>query len=349
MDGSSGLSKRSCCRYYKRAYNELFLAKDKNIDKQSAVGIESDYHRFGWLLFLALRAHAFSQFKDLVTCTNGLVSILFTIDDSSRFIKKGDKGMDIIASLCKMYETSEDELRKTMEKTNKLIESILKKKPCLASECKVENLNNISTDGLIYFDGLMEETTLSTNLSTLEKDYEDAIHNTGDLDERVFMDAEDSVLGSSSLSGGAINISGTKRKFDSIASPTKTITSPLSPFRSPAKSVMSGNLGISSSRIAATPVSTAMTPAKWLRDIICPLPSKTSAELESFLSKCDRNVTPEVVRRARIILEAIFPSSGPSDRSVTRSLQSTNLMDNIWAEQRRLEAVKLYYRVNLME
>ncbi|KAK1372315.1 hypothetical protein POM88_028508 [Heracleum sosnowskyi] len=186
MDGSSGLSKRSCCRYYKRAYNELFLAKDTNIDKQSTVGIESDYHRFGWLLFLALRAHAFSRFKDLVTCTNGLVSILailiihvpahlrkFTIDDSSRFIKKGDKGMDIIASLCKMYETSEDELRKTMEKTNKLIESILKKKPCLASECKVENLNNISTDGLIYFDGLMEETTLSTNLSTLEKDYED--------------------------------------------------------------------------------------------------------------------------------------------------------------------------------
>ncbi|KAK1368287.1 retinoblastoma-related protein [Heracleum sosnowskyi] len=345
-------------KYYKRAYNELFLAKDTNIDKQSAVGIESDYHRFGWLLFLALRAHAFSRFKDLVTCTNGLVSILailiihvpahlrkFTIDDSSRFIKKGDKGVDIIASLCKMYETSEDELRKTMEKTNKLIESILKKKPCLASECKVENLNNISTDGLIYFVGLMEETTLSTNLSTLEKDYEDAIHNTGDLDERVFMDAEDSVLGSSSLSGGAINISGTKRKFDSIASPTKTITSPLSPFRSPAKSVMSGNLGISSSRIAATPVSTAMTTAKWLRDIICPLPSKPSAELESFLSKCDRNVTPEVVRRARIILEAIFPSSGPSDRSVTGSLQSTNLMDNIWAEQRRLEAVKLYYRV----
>lgn len=56
----------------------------------------------------------------------------------------------------------------------------------------------------------MEETTLSTNLSTLEKDYEDAICSTGDLDERLFMDAEDSVLGSSSLSGGAINISGPK-------------------------------------------------------------------------------------------------------------------------------------------
>lgn len=36
----------------------------------------SDYHRFGWLLFLALRVHAFSRFKDIVTSTNGIVSIL---------------------------------------------------------------------------------------------------------------------------------------------------------------------------------------------------------------------------------------------------------------------------------
>ena len=108
---------------------------------------------------------------------------------------------------------------------------------------------------------------------------------------------------------------------------------------------MIGNLGTGNSRIAATPVSTAMTTAKWLRDVICPLPSKPSPELESFLSKCDRNVSHDVVRRASVILEAIFPSSSQGDYSVTGSLQSTNLMDNIWAEQRRFEAVKLYYRV----
>lgn len=67
-------------------------------------------------------------------------------------VKKGEKGVDIIASLCKMYETSEDELRKTMEKTNKLIESILKKTPCLASECEVENLDNISTGRKYHHD-----------------------------------------------------------------------------------------------------------------------------------------------------------------------------------------------------
>ena len=67
-------------RSYKRAIREFFLTTEANVDKQSAVasasGYVSDYHRFGWLLFLALRVHAFSRFKDLVTCMNGLVSIL---------------------------------------------------------------------------------------------------------------------------------------------------------------------------------------------------------------------------------------------------------------------------------
>lgn len=67
-------------RYYKRAYLEFFATSGPNHDKQLSVintsGYVSDYHRFGWLLFLALRVHAFSRFKNLVTCTNGLVSIL---------------------------------------------------------------------------------------------------------------------------------------------------------------------------------------------------------------------------------------------------------------------------------
>lgn len=67
-------------RHYKSVYRELFLTSDANDDKQSAVtsdtGAMSEYYRFGWLLFLALRVHAFSRFKDLVTCTNGLVSVL---------------------------------------------------------------------------------------------------------------------------------------------------------------------------------------------------------------------------------------------------------------------------------
>ncbi|KAK0593108.1 hypothetical protein LWI29_031156 [Acer saccharum] len=348
-------------KHYKRTYREFFLPSDASGDMQSdvtsATGYVSDYHRFGWLLFLGLRVHAFGRFKDLVTCTNGLASILailimhvpvrfrnFNIHDSSRFVKKGDKGVDLVASLCKLYDTSEDDLRKTMEKTNNLIADILKIEPRFASECKSDNLENIDTDGLIYFENLMDESSLSTSLNILEKDYDDATRNKVELDERVFVNEEDSILGSASSSGGSLNITGVKRKFDSMASPVKSVTSPLSPRRSPAPHA-NGIAGGANSKMAATPVSTAMTTAKWLRTVICPLPSKPSVELERFMKSCDRDVTSDVIRRAEIILEAIFPSSSLGERCVTGSLQSANLMDNIWAEQRRLEALKFYYRV----
>ncbi|CAN4120683.1 unnamed protein product [Withania somnifera] len=348
-------------KYYKRAYQELFLSSGSNEDKQSATSDSTvllpQYYRFGWLLFLSLREHVFSRFKDLVTCTNGLVSVLailiihvpvrfrnFNINDSPRFVKKGDK-VDLLVSLSSIYQTSIDDLRETMDKVNGLITGKLKKKPCLASEFRAENLDNIDTDGLTFFEDLMEESSLSSSISILEKDYNDAIQNKGELDERIFVNEEDSLLGSGSLSGGAVNINGVKRRFDAMASPAKTITSPLSPYRSPSASNFNNNPNCSSSKMAATPVSAAMTTARWLRTVIAPLQPKPSAELERFLSSCDRNVSADVVRRARIILEAIFPSSGPGEHYAAGSLQSTSLMDNIWAEQRRSEALKLYYRV----
>ncbi|KAK4253867.1 hypothetical protein QN277_010487 [Acacia crassicarpa] len=346
---------------YKRAFGEFFLAND-TIEKNSAVSMSGDYasryHRFGWLVFLALRVHAFSRFKDLVTCINGLVSILailiihiparfrnFNIQDTSRFVKKSSKGVDIIASLCNRFETSEDDVRKTMEKANNLIAAILKKQPCLASECETATLENIDRDGLFYFNDLTEESSLPSCLNILEKDYEDAFRNQGELDERLFMNEEDSLLASGSLSGGSISGSSVKRKFDQMASPAKTITSSLSPQSSPASHHANGIPVGANSKMAATPVTTAMTTAKWLRTVICPLPSKPSPELEKFLASCDRDVTSDVVRRAQIILQAIFPSSPLGERCLTGSLQSANLMDNVWAEQRRLEALKLYYRV----
>ncbi|KAL6969603.1 Retinoblastoma-related protein 1 [Sarracenia purpurea var. burkii] len=170
---------------------EFFLTSDANVDELSVVtgatGCVSDHHRFGWLLFLALRSHAFSHFKDLLTCTNGFIAIL-----------KGSKCVDLLASLCNIYETSEDDLRKKMEKANGLIADILKRNPCPASEYD-----------LIYFDGLMEEASLSSSLDIL--DYADATHNKGELDERLFANEEDSLLGLRSLSGGAMNINGIKK------------------------------------------------------------------------------------------------------------------------------------------
>jgi len=59
-------------------------------------------------------------------------------------VRKGDKGVDLLASLCNKYDTSEEVLRKSMETTNNLIANILKKKPHSASEYKNENLVNIN-------------------------------------------------------------------------------------------------------------------------------------------------------------------------------------------------------------
>ncbi|KAL5993708.1 Retinoblastoma-related protein 1 [Asimina triloba] len=341
-------------KYYKRAFWEFFSNTGVNSDQASAVasssGFMSDCHRFGWLLFLALRVHAFSRFKDLVTCTNGLVAVLaililhvparyrkFSLRDPQHFVRNS-KGVDLIASLCNIYQTSEDDLRKTIEKANNLIVDILKKTPLLALEYQSENLENINT-------GLLEGGSLESSLATLEKDYDDAIYNKEEIDERMFINEEDSLLGTGSLSGGAMNICGSKRKFDAMASPAKAITSPLSPARSPSASLSNGNLVGTNSKLAPTPVSMAMTTAKWLRTIISPLPPKPSPELQHFLSSCDRDLTNDITNRARIILEAIFPNSFLGERCVASSLHNTNLMDNIWAEQRRMEALKLYYRV----
>ncbi|KAJ4898165.1 Retinoblastoma-related protein 1 [Raphanus sativus] len=344
--------------YYKRGYREFFLTYDANAESTSANSASylPDSYRFGWLLFLALRNHAFSRFKDLVTCTNGLVSILailiihvpcrfrnFNIQDSSRFVKKDDKDVDLIASLCKIYDASEDELRAIMEKTNNLIESILKKKHSSSSACQTDKLRSINPDGLTYFEDLLDERSISTSLITLEKDYADAVCNKSELDERIFINEEDSLLGSGSLSAGAVNITGVKRKTDSLSSPARTFISPLSPHKSPAaktNSIIGGG-----NKLTATPVRTAMTTAKWLRTVIRPLLPKPSPGLEHFLKSCDRDITSDVTRRAHVILEAIFPNSSFGYQCAGGSLQPVNLMDDIWAKERRLEAIKLYYRV----
>lgn len=56
----------------------------------------------------------------------------------------------------------------------------------------------------------MDESSLPSSMAILEKDYDDAIRNRGELDERIFINEEDSLLGSGSLSGGAINMNGAK-------------------------------------------------------------------------------------------------------------------------------------------
>ena len=54
---------------------------------------------------------------------------------------------------------------------------------------------------------------MSPSLGILEEDFDGAIRSKGELDERVFINDEDNILGSGSLSGGSVNISGVKVRF----------------------------------------------------------------------------------------------------------------------------------------
>jgi retinoblastoma-like protein 1 len=55
------------------------------------------------------------------------------------------RGVDLLASLCHNYHTSEDRLKEMMGKSHKAIEEFFSKKAVWASECKTETLDKIDT------------------------------------------------------------------------------------------------------------------------------------------------------------------------------------------------------------
>jgi len=56
----------------------------------------------------------------------------------------------------------------------------------------------------------MEESSLPSSLNLLEKDYDYMIRTKSELDERLFINEDDSLLASGSLSGGSISAGGVK-------------------------------------------------------------------------------------------------------------------------------------------
>lgn len=55
-------------------------------------------------------------------------------------------------------------------------------------------------DGVTYFEGLMEVEQISSNLVILEEDYDGWYRSRGELDERMFINGEDSLIGAVSSS-----------------------------------------------------------------------------------------------------------------------------------------------------
>ncbi|KAF8694203.1 hypothetical protein HU200_038330 [Digitaria exilis] len=335
-------------RFYRRVYYKLFSSASTNQEPGLATN-NLDYFLFGWHLFAMLRSRSPELFKNLVSCVHGLVAVLaillihvpaksrsFTIEGSSHLIKQTEKGVDIIASLCDTYQTSEELVKEMMGKFHVAIEDFFGMKALSASKCKTENLDKIDTDGLMWFKGLIDEESFQHNLEKLEKQCNPDSWD-GELDLKLFL-SDDYFP---SAEGAYTKLGCSKRAFEILASPTKTIknmlTVPCSPS-SPANDV-------SVKTVQMTPVTSAMTTAKWLREVISSLPDKPSSKLQQWLSSCDRDLTNYVTKRVSIVLEAIFPSKSSSDRGGLVGLNCANAFDIPWAEARKMEASKLYYRV----
>ncbi|XP_055961663.1 retinoblastoma-related protein-like isoform X2 [Mercurialis annua] len=94
-----------------------------------------------------------------------------------------------------------------------------------------------------------------------------------------------------------------------------------------------------------TPMKRARNTRTWLQTVISPLPSDPSSELQDLLVIRDTSIVNEVIRRANIVLSALFPTSRLAEQRVLTTLQDLNLMESLWSEQRRSEAIKLYYKV----
>ncbi|BBN20404.1 protein MpRBR [Marchantia polymorpha subsp. ruderalis] len=348
--------------YYKRVYYNLFSDEGPRGSLSGSLGggATSIHMRFGWMLFLALRMRVLSRFMDLVTYINGLLAVViimilhmppslrkFTFEDEAFFKERSADGrVKLVASLCARYhDASEEDVSKMVEKASSMIGDLFRKSSSFRTRSHAEQLAGIDTEGLAYFEGLMDERSVSSNLRIVEKDYEEAYHSRGELDERMFINGEENYLGTLS-SGTPSTSSGSKRKYEAISSPNQAAistgvcpSSPSSPCSSPVKASAAGPIN---KLPAGTPVSVTMSTVKWLRTVISPLPAKPSPELQQYFQSCDQDITNDVTYRAQVLLEGIFSNAGANK---TRDSKGSVVLDSGWAEQRRQEALKLYYRV----
>ncbi|KAJ9132913.1 hypothetical protein P3X46_033732 [Hevea brasiliensis] len=120
------------------------------------------------------------------------------------------------------------------------------------------------------------------------------------------------------------------------AASVSSLCSPASP--------VTGSLSVSTSKMTRSPVKVAEITGSWLRTVIAPLPSKPSAKLEQMLVVHGQSIVDEVIRRANILVTALFPTSRFDQRFIS-TLYRINLIESSWSEQRRSQALKLYYIV----
>lgn len=269
----------------------------------------------------------------------------FSFDDKLKFAKRSAEGVNLVGSLCYLYNASEEDVAGMVAKLNEMIKVLIGSPATGMDGGDIPQIGGMNPDGVTYFEGLMEVEQISSNLVILEEDYDGWYRSRGELDERMFINGEDSLIGAVS-SSSTTSVCGVKRKRDAVTSAgqgraVSSGASPSSPCGSPESSpaVMGGVAGGSTCKPPPTPVSITMTTAKWLRTVIAPLSAEPSPELERYLRVFERNIASEMKVRANVILGGIF------EARKWRGAGEAGTSDSMWGDQRRLEALKLYYKV----
>ncbi|KAH9562522.1 hypothetical protein CY35_05G076200 [Sphagnum magellanicum] len=96
-----------------------------------------------------------------------------------------------------MYHAFPEDVSCMVDEATSMMQDLFRKKPSgvsISGHCK--QIAGIDTDGLMYFDSLMEGGCIMSNISIVEEDSEDAYQRRGELDEWMFINGEVSLMGS---------------------------------------------------------------------------------------------------------------------------------------------------------
>lgn len=345
---------------YEKNFFRFFAPSEKFLEAASTTNVGggvdmSCYLRFGWMLFISLRMHCPDQFVDLMTCANGLIAIFVimiihmpahlrkvSLEDTSTYAVYSSRGVNITASLCHLYDASEEDVRTMLGKVTSLIQLLIEPNQKSSLPSEPQQTSGIDTDGLLYFEGLMEGSSMCSCTEVLDKKYTEMYYKQGEIDERALLPNKKS---SNEMPVVDYSPNCAKRKHEMIISPSKPLA-----LRACA-SARCGSPSPSSTRVTShhrlpppTPVSASMSSAKWLRSVVVPLPAEPSPSLLLFFKSCDTNVIQEVSYRAHVLLESVFCVEAIRNAAIGELKEIPSLISD-WASQRRLEALKLYYKV----
>ncbi|CAI5505650.1 unnamed protein product [Closterium sp. Naga37s-1] len=224
--------------HYKKVFAELFISSPppslpSGAPAPPAAAAASQFSRemrFGWLLFLSIKAHLLRRFPDLVTATNAMLCTLvvlivhvppslrrFSFSDPVRFSRRAgrERLVDVVGSLCASYKAAEGEVSALLDRTQQLMARCLARQAAPAS-CEQHDAGELCPDRLFLFEGLLQDAAALPSVDLVEGAYQEAYVEAGDraLDERMFLSGDGQVIGAVSQLTAATSAKAGDRALD---------------------------------------------------------------------------------------------------------------------------------------